>query len=43
MVFSYTPKSDKCCADSKLVVLVAVINGLESEDLLKTEVYPLKN
>lgn len=39
MVFSYTPKSDKCCVDHKLVVLVSVVNDLEPEDLLKTKVF----
>lgn len=40
MVFGYTPKSDKCCADNKSVVLLSAVNGLEPEDLLKAEVNP---
>lgn len=42
MVFSYTPKSDKCYVDHKLV-LVSILNGLDPEDLLKTEVYSIIN
>lgn len=38
MVFSYTPMSDLFDVDKKLVVLKSVINGLNSEDLLKTKV-----
>lgn len=43
MVFSYTSKSDQFCVDHKLVVLVSVLNGLDPEDLLKTEVFTIIN
>lgn len=39
MVFSYTPKSDTFFFVDHKLALISVVNGLNSEDLLKTKVF----
>lgn len=41
MVFSYTPKSDTFFFVDHKLVLISVVNGLNSEDLLKTKVFTI--